>query len=77
LRLPEIQPLLCIGCGTCEHVCPAKPKKAITVIGRRHHNRARKAAEGHSSPAAASAQIISPAERSTKQIREPAIVSAN
>jgi ferredoxin len=77
LRLPQIQPLLCIGCGTCEHDCPAKPKKAITVIGRRHHNRARKAAERDPALAAASAQTISPIERSTTQKREPVIASSD
>ena len=61
LRLPQIQPLLCIGCGTCEHICPAKPRKAITVIGRRHHNRARKPVERlFAQPAAVSAGTISP-----------------
>jgi ferredoxin len=72
LRLPEIQPLLCIGCGTCEHACPAKPQRAITVIGRRYHNRARKAVEGRiAAPATAS---ISSVVRSTSQKREPVIM---
>jgi ferredoxin len=53
LRLPTTQPLLCIGCGNCEHVCPTAPVKAITVIGRRWHNHARKAAEDHGTPPAA------------------------
>ena len=61
LRLPKIQPLLCIGRGTCEHVCPAGPQKAITVIGRRHHNQARKPVERlFAQPAAVSAGTISP-----------------
>jgi ferredoxin len=77
LRLPQIQPLLCIGCGTCEHVCPAKPKKAITVIGRRHHNRARKSPEGQPSLAAASSRAISSPVSSTTPKREPVIVSVN
>ena len=29
---PETNPHICIGCGACEHVCPARPKKAIIVI---------------------------------------------
>jgi len=29
--VPEIDPETCIGCGACEHVCPAEPHKAIYV----------------------------------------------
>ncbi len=31
LLLPEVDDEICIGCGACEHVCPATPKKAIAV----------------------------------------------
>jgi polyferredoxin len=62
LQLPTIQPLFCIGCGSCEHVCPARPQKAITVIGRRHHNRARKAADGRATPTS-SARVRTPREK--------------
>lgn len=41
-RLPTLQPVLCIGCGACEHACPVRPQKAIAVIGRATHNRARR-----------------------------------
>jgi len=40
LRLPQVNADLCIGCGACEYACPAKPRKAITVAGRRTHERA-------------------------------------
>jgi ferredoxin len=36
LALPEprIDEELCVGCGACETVCPAKPRTAIYVEGR-------------------------------------------
>ena len=34
LRLPKVNPDLCIGCGGCEYACPAQPDKAITVSSR-------------------------------------------
>ena len=45
LRLPSLNGDLCIGCGACEHVCPAKPDKAIIVTGLREHSFAKKIAE--------------------------------
>lgn len=37
LTIPETHPSTCIGCGACEHVCPAKPYKAIYVDGNPVH----------------------------------------
>lgn len=37
LFIPEIDPAICVGCGACESVCPAKPLKAIWVDGLNHH----------------------------------------
>jgi formate hydrogenlyase subunit 6/NADH:ubiquinone oxidoreductase subunit I len=37
LTIPQVEPELCIGCGACEHVCPARPK-AITVTGLKRHD---------------------------------------
>jgi ferredoxin len=37
LRLPQVTDDLCIGCGACQYACPAQPKKAIVVDGRRRH----------------------------------------
>ena len=38
LKTPAIDKELCIGCGACEYVCPARPFSAIYVEGNlRHH----------------------------------------
>lgn len=38
LKIPVIDKELCIGCGACEHLCPARPFSAIYVEGNvRHH----------------------------------------
>ena len=39
LTIPAMEPDLCIGCGSCEFVCPAVPRRAITVRGVRRHER--------------------------------------
>lgn len=39
LTIPEVDPELCIGCGGCEHICPATPK-AIIVDGLIVHQEA-------------------------------------
>lgn len=31
LMIPETIPEICIGCGSCEHICPVRPEKAIIV----------------------------------------------
>ncbi|HVT72247.1 MAG TPA: 4Fe-4S dicluster domain-containing protein [Lacunisphaera sp.] len=46
LRLPQVTDDLCIGCGACEYACPALPRKAIKVAGRRHHEVAVRRVEG-------------------------------
>ena len=42
LTIPEIHIDTCIGCGACEHVCPAKPHKAIFVDGNPIHKVAKR-----------------------------------
>ncbi len=37
LGIPFVYEDICIGCGACEHVCPAKPNKAIYVEGIYKH----------------------------------------
>lgn len=38
LKIPVINNQLCIGCGACEHYCPARPFSAIYVEGNiKHH----------------------------------------
>ena len=33
LTIPQIDESICIGCGGCESICPARPYKAIYVEG--------------------------------------------
>ena len=33
-KIPKIDTDKCIGCGACEHFCPARPKAAVIVEGR-------------------------------------------
>ena len=33
-KIPKIDADKCIGCGACEHLCPARPKAAMIVEGR-------------------------------------------
>jgi polyferredoxin len=37
LDIPFTQTAICVGCGGCEYVCPAKPNKAIYVEGITKH----------------------------------------
>lgn len=38
LKIPVVDKEMCIGCGACEHLCPARPFSAIYVEGNvRHH----------------------------------------
>jgi len=39
LTIPKIEQNICVGCGGCEYVCPAKPWKAIFVEGKTAHAR--------------------------------------
>jgi ferredoxin len=41
LTIPSINPDICVGCGGCEYVCPAKPSKAIYVEGNPVHLQAK------------------------------------
>ncbi|SPD72849.1 Ferredoxin-type protein [uncultured Desulfobacterium sp.] len=41
LRLPQVNEEICVGCGACEHVCPALPHKAIYVEGNYLHKTAK------------------------------------
>lgn len=38
LRIPAVNPERCIGCGACEHLCPARPLSAIHVEGNMVHH---------------------------------------
>jgi ferredoxin len=42
LTIPQMTEDICIGCGACERVCPAKPNKAIYVEGHDVHKIAKK-----------------------------------
>ena len=37
LMIPAVNEERCIGCGACEHYCPAKPVKAIHIEGHHVH----------------------------------------
>jgi ferredoxin len=45
LTLPHVYPELCIGCGGCESICPARPIKAINVLANAVHQTAQKPPE--------------------------------
>ena len=38
LTIPHTDTSICVGCGGCEYVCPAKPYKAIFVEGLETQN---------------------------------------
>ena len=37
VQVPAVNPDRCIGCGACEHLCPARPFSAIYVEGHNMH----------------------------------------
>jgi len=45
LTIPEVDPKLCIGCGGCESICPARPRRAIQVKPNAIHKTAVKPIE--------------------------------
>jgi polyferredoxin len=45
LTLPHVYDELCIGCGGCESICPARPVKAINVLANAVHQTAQKPPE--------------------------------
>ena len=38
LKMPVVNAERCIGCGKCEHLCPARPLSGIYIEGREVHN---------------------------------------
>ena len=46
LTIPEVTQNLCIGCGACESICPAKPQVAIYVEGVTTQLKAKKPTDG-------------------------------
>ncbi|MFW6045071.1 MAG: 4Fe-4S dicluster domain-containing protein [Planctomycetota bacterium] len=42
LTIPEVNQDVCIGCGACEYICPARPNRAMYVDGNLTHVRSRK-----------------------------------
>jgi formate hydrogenlyase subunit 6/NADH:ubiquinone oxidoreductase subunit I len=47
LPAPETDGEICIGCGACENVCPARPEKAVFVEGNPVHKTAKKKGNLH------------------------------
>lgn len=37
VQIPAVNEARCLGCGACEHFCPARPKSAIHVEGNEVH----------------------------------------
>lgn len=42
LRVPEVNPDICIGCGGCEYICPVKPTRAIHIVANTVHKKVEK-----------------------------------
>ncbi len=42
LRIPQVDPAICIGCGGCEYICPVRPDRAIHVVANTVQQRVRK-----------------------------------
>jgi len=42
LTIPSVDQNICVGCGGCEHICPARPYRAIYVEGNPVHLKAEK-----------------------------------
>ena len=47
LTIPALNTAICVGCGGCEYICPAKPAKAIYVEGNPVHLKAEKFVESN------------------------------
>ena len=43
-KVPKVDEAKCIGCGACEHLCPARPMPAMTVEGLPRHATRRESA---------------------------------
>ena len=44
-KIPVVDKTICIGCGACEHICPARPEPAMTVEGLELHREVRPMSE--------------------------------
>ncbi|WP_234367674.1 4Fe-4S binding protein [Parabacteroides pacaensis] len=42
LRIPEVNPDICIGCGGCEYICPVRPDRAIHIVANAIHKKVQK-----------------------------------
>lgn len=42
LRVPEVNPDICIGCGGCEYICPVSPNRAIHIVANEKHQKVNK-----------------------------------
>lgn len=42
LRVPEVNPDICIGCGGCEYICPVRPNRAIHIVANEIHQKVKK-----------------------------------
>lgn len=42
LRIPVVDPEICVGCGGCEYICPVRPHRAIHVVAHSIQQKAKK-----------------------------------
>ena len=45
LTIPHVDTSICVGCGGCEYVCPARPYRAVYVEGNEVHQQAKQFVE--------------------------------
>lgn len=45
LTIPHVDTSICVGCGGCEYVCPARPYRAVYIEGNEIHQQAKQFVE--------------------------------
>ena len=47
LTIPHIDTEICVGCGGCEYVCPARPARAVYIEGNAVQQEAKPFTDNH------------------------------